>query len=124
MSKQIFISHSTKDAPAANKMVKYLEDSGLTCFIAPRDIEGGKPYGLCLTENIRDCSLVVVIGSGNINGSEHVMNEIDLAVNNNKPIIPFLIQDFDMKDEIKYYLGRKQRIVATSGPLEQYFETL
>ena len=41
MAKQIFISHSSKDAESAERMVNYLENAGLSCFIAPRDIEGG-----------------------------------------------------------------------------------
>lgn len=105
-------------------MVDYLERAGLSCFIAPRDIEGGKPYGLCLIENIKECKIMVVIASANINGSEHIMNEIDIAVDNDKPIIPFFIEDFDMKDEMRYYLGRKQRIIATSGNIEEYYDNL
>ena len=37
----VFISHSSRDAEVANFIVKYLEDSDIKCWVAPRDIPAG-----------------------------------------------------------------------------------
>ena len=40
----IFISYSSKDRPVANQLVTQIENAGFTCWIAPRNIEGGAEY--------------------------------------------------------------------------------
>jgi len=38
MTRDIFISHSSADCAAAEQICAYLEATGLSCWIAPRDI--------------------------------------------------------------------------------------
>ncbi|MCR4992528.1 MAG: toll/interleukin-1 receptor domain-containing protein [Lachnospiraceae bacterium] len=40
----VFISHSSKDKEIADKVVKFFEDKGLSCWIAPRDIVPGTEW--------------------------------------------------------------------------------
>jgi hypothetical protein len=41
MEHLIFISHSSKDAPLAQLICHRLEEAGIRCWIAPRDIQHG-----------------------------------------------------------------------------------
>ena len=41
MSHDIFVSYSSKDKAVADAIVSALENSGLRCWVAPRDVKPG-----------------------------------------------------------------------------------
>ena len=50
----IFISYSSKDEQKANDICNRFENEGISCWIAPRDIEVGKEYGGEIIKGILD----------------------------------------------------------------------
>lgn len=124
MEKLIFISYSTNDQSIAFDIVDYFESQGIGCYVAPRDIQPGGAYASRLTKAIRDSKAAVVLVSSSINDSEHMLNEIDIMVEERKYFVPFFIEDFDMSPEVRYYFGRKQRIIAYPGAPSSYFDRL
>ncbi|MGZ8400105.1 MAG: TIR domain-containing protein, partial [Methyloceanibacter sp.] len=40
-----FISHAKADAKKAQEIAASLEERGLQCWIAPRDVKAGRAYG-------------------------------------------------------------------------------
>ena len=108
----VFISYSSLDKPIADHICNVLEQYGFACWIAPRNIRPGQRYALEIMHGIKSCYLMVLILSKNSNQSAHVANEVDRAFNENKPIIPFLIDDIQMNDEFAYYLSRKQLLMG------------
>ena len=44
MKYDVFISYSSKDSGVAFDVCAMLEAAGLTCWIAPRNVYGGKSY--------------------------------------------------------------------------------
>jgi predicted hydrocarbon binding protein len=67
---------------------------------------------------------VVLVASNAINGSDHVLNELDIIVAKKKFFIPFFIEEFEMNDDYRYYLGRTQRIIAYPGDPASFFGKL
>lgn len=122
--KQVFISYPSISKSEAFGIVAYLEKRGINCFIAPRDIEGGKTYASALMAALSECALVLLVASEAINDSEHVLNEVDAIVAQKKPILPIFIEEFSLKDELKYYLGRKQWVTAYPDTLESYYDVI
>lgn len=112
MEHEIFISYSTLDKSIADAVCHSLEENGITCWIAPRDVNPGESYARQIMSSIKSCKVVVLIFSENSNKSEHVENEIDKGFNSGKPIIPFMIDKTEMNDELGYYLGRKHWLIA------------
>lgn len=108
----IFISYSSKEAAVAAKVCDYLEASGIQCWIAPRNIDAGGNYASQIVSAIKTCEILVVLASENTNASGHVSNEVSIAFDNRKVIIPFKLQDFNFTDEYLYFLGRKHWIEA------------
>ena len=121
MEKDVFISYTTPDYDIAHKIVAYLEERGISCFIADRDIEKGASYASSLTKGITNCTTSLLVASKNINESEHVLNELEIMVNKRKYILPFFVENFEMNDDFTYYLSRMQRIIAYPGNTETYF---
>lgn len=111
-SKHVFISYSSKEMEVATKVCSFLEGNGITCWIAPRNVDAGRNYASQIVSAIKACELLVLLASENTNASGHVSNEVGIAFDNKKPIIPFKIQDFTFSDEYLYFLGRKHWIEA------------
>jgi predicted hydrocarbon binding protein len=124
MKKNVFVSYTHDDKRVADALVKHLETRGIPCFIAPRDIDPGKPYASNLMRAIDDCTLVLLIASNAINDSDHVLNEVDAIVNKKKDILPIFIEDFEMNADYRYYLGRKQWVIAYPDAPQAYFDKI
>lgn len=112
MEAHVFISYSSKEMEAATKVCSFLEDNGFSCWIAPRNIDPGANYPTQIVNAIKTCAAFVLLASESTNASGHVSNEVSIAFDNKKLIIPFKLQDFEFTDEYLYYLGRKHWIEA------------
>jgi len=120
----VFISHSTLDKAAADAVCHGLEAKGIRCWMAPRDQIAGKPYGQQITEAIRGASVMVLIFSENVNNSQAVLNEINLAAAANVTIVPFRIAKVEFNSELNYYLGRTHWLDAFPPPLGPHVDAL
>ncbi len=108
--KYVFISYSTKDGNVPFEICDFLEKKGIKCWIAPRNILPGNSYASEIIKGIKNCSAFLVLTSNNTNSSEHVLNELECAVNNKKTIIPFRLENIAFTDDYMYYLSRKHWI--------------
>lgn len=81
MKYDVFISYSSKDSGGVFEVCAMLEAVGVTCWIAPRNVFGGKSYAWEIIEAITESAGVVFIFSSYSNCSSHVESEIDIAFN-------------------------------------------
>lgn len=109
---KVFISYSSKQFREASQVCEYLERHGVLCWMAPRNIDPGSNYASQIVQAIRDSSALVLLASNHTNVSGHVSNEVSLAFDCKKTIIPFKIENVQFSDEYLYYLGRKHWIDA------------
>ena len=108
----LFISYSSKDKNVADAVCHVMEENSITCWVSPRDVQPGISYAKQIIQAIKDCKVFVLIFSKESNISEHVGNEVDCAFRSKKPIIPFVIENTDINEELDYYLSRKHWLVA------------
>lgn len=116
MKYDVFISYSSKDSGVAFDVCAMLEAAGLTCWIAPRNVYGGKSYAREIIEAITESQVVLFIFSSYSNCSSHVESEIDIAFNQEKVIIPFRIEEVKMSPELTYYINKKHHIDGIPEP--------
>lgn len=112
----IFISYCKNDKNLADAVCHCLEQANISCWIAPRDVHAGKSYASEIVNAISACKIVILIVSGKINESQHVLNEVNLAVENDKIILPFKIDDVALNSDYQYYLGKTHWIDAFPNP--------
>ena len=112
MQHEVFISYSSREADVAIKVCEYLEENGMNCWMAPRNVVAGSNYATQIVSAIKTCSVLVLLASENTNASGHVSNEVSIAFDSKKVIIPFKLQNFEFTDEYLYFLGRKHWIEA------------
>ena len=110
--RQVFISYSSKDQPQAEAVRNVIEQNGISCWMAPRDIPGGSNYTKEIPTAIRGCQAFVLMLSQNAQNSPWVLKELDSAVNNGKIILPFQLEDITLTDEFNFLLTGAQRYDA------------
>ncbi|MDO9088094.1 MAG: TIR domain-containing protein [Anaerolineaceae bacterium] len=124
MAHDVFISYSNKDKPVADAVVAGLENRGIRCWVAPRDITPGTSWGEAIIAGIQNCKLMVIILSENSNRSNQVVREVERAVANNVIIIPFRIENIDPTGAMAYFLSTEHWLDAITPPLERHIEKL
>jgi TolB-like protein len=110
VGRDVFVSYASQDAAVANLIVENLEQHGLKCWIAPRDVKPGAQYADAIVRAINDAKAVVLVMSGSAVGSSHVAREVERAASKGKPIIPFRIDNAALNPELEYFLSNSQWI--------------
>ena len=119
MEKQIFISYSSPDQDVAEKVRNLLEDRGIGCWMAPRDVLPGAIYAEEIIKAIKNTQALLLVCSRNIVESIHVRNEVERAFNYRKVIFPFRIENVELGESFEYFLGSSHWMDAWSTPLEE-----
>jgi hypothetical protein len=110
-----FISHSSRDLQKATELCHLLEQRGLSCWIAPRNVIGGHEYADEIVRGIAESASMVVLVSSHSNLSNHVLREVEQAVRMGKPIFPILLEKVQLRRALDYYLAPIHWIEATAG---------
>jgi len=120
----VFISHSSADSKLAFAICHYLEEKGIRCWIAPRDVQGGMEYAESIILGIRSCKIMVVVFSENANNSLFVKSEVERAFNYKSIIIPFKVEDIIPSATLELFLSSVHWLDAVKGSAEDYFDLL
>ena len=124
MAHDAFISHSTRDKPVADAVCAALENAGVRCWVAPRDVQPGRPFAGEITRAIQQSKAMVLIFSANSNNSSQVLREVQLAVDAQLHILQFRIEEVLLNDDLKYYLSTPHWLDAMTPPLENHLYRL
>lgn len=120
----VFISYSHAERSVATTVLSLLESKGIKCWIDYRDAVPGENYAGSIVQAIKHCDVVVLLLSERSGNSIHVLNEINSAVNAARTIIPFKLDDYELSDNLEYYLGKTHWLEALTPPLEAHIEHL
>lgn len=124
MGQQVFISYSSADKATAERICGALEEAGIACWIAPRNIEPGVDYPTALVEAIRSVQVMVLILTEPAAASPHILSEVGHAFNAKKRIIPFRISQKAVPEDLEYFLSMTQWLDAPEGCTEQNLKRL
>ena len=113
----VFVSYSSKNKNVADAIVADFEQHGIRCWYAPRDIMPGTSWVSAITDALRMVKVQVLIYTDESNTSRQVMNEVALAFNEGKTIVPFRLSETRMSDEFEYYLSRVHWLDAVTKNL-------
>ena len=112
-----FFSYSSKDVDVAMALVAALEDKGVRCWVAPRDISPGKEWGESIIEGIERSGAFVLIFSTHANVSRQVFREVERAIAKGIPVIPFRIEDVPPSKELEYFISAEHWLEAYAPPV-------
>ena len=120
----VFISYSHVDAQVADAICHHLEEAGIRCWYAPRNIEPGVEWADAIIDAIEACSVMVLVFTDFSNDSRQVRREVDAAINGGKAIIPFKYTKSEPTGSMRYYLSTLHWLDAVDEPLETSIEEL
>lgn len=110
--KDVFISYKAEEIEEAGWVKSVLESNGISCWMAPSCIPGGSSYAVEIPHAIKEAKVFVLVLSAKAQSSRWVSREIDLALNEGKVVLPFMLENCDLKDDFNFYLTNVQRYAA------------
>jgi oligopeptide transport system substrate-binding protein len=120
----VFVSYSTVDKVVADAVVAAHEQAGIRCWYAPRDIPPGADWAKSITKAIHDTAMMVLVFSGNSNRSQRVLDEINYAISEGKPILPFRIEAVEPSGALRLHLSSRHWLDAYDPSWEAHIESL
>ncbi len=124
MAHDVFISYSSIDKDAADAVCAILEEKGVSCWIAPRDITPGTAFSEAIVDGIKASKVFILIYSSNSNNSAQVIREVDRAVHNGLSVITLRLEDVPLSKQLEYYVSSVHWLDAMTPPLEQHLNKL
>jgi len=128
---QVFISYAseninstTSDRQVADQICTALESQGIDCWIAHRDILPGDDWMSAIIDAVDQAKIIVLVFSANTEKSQWVIDEIKLALEEKRMIIPFRIQDVYPQRALRLLKVRCQWMHAFTPPLEKHIKNL
>lgn len=105
MADYVYICYSEADKATAHHIRKKLEQKGISCWITPQNIPTNFQYFKEVPYAISNCKVFLVLLSENSQKSQFVQKELDLAVLEEKIIMPVLIENIQLSEELCFYLS-------------------
>lgn len=120
----VFISYSHVDKATADATCATLEQAGIRCWIAPRDIMPGDEWGAAIVKAIDQCRAMVLIFSASANNSKQIRREVERAVNAGATIIPVRIENVAPTEAMAYFMSTVHWLDAMTAPLDDHLQRL
>jgi TIR domain len=122
--RDVFISHSSRDAAVAREVCVALETVSLRCWIAPRDITPGQTWSSAIVAGLDGSRVLVLIFSRHADASTEVLREVERASSTGKRIVTLRIESVTPSGGLVYFLSATQWLDAVRRPLRPSLEQL
>jgi anti-anti-sigma factor len=119
-----FISYCSHDKAVADAVCQAMEAANIRCWIAPRDVTPSADWGAAIVDAIAAARIMIVIFSAAANNSGQLQSEVSVAVDHDKPILPFRIEDVAPSGSLRLHFGRRHWLDAVTPPIEGHFDRL
>ena len=120
----IFISYSRLDREFVDKLIEDLERRGFYVWVDRKDISGGADWRAAISEAIRSCRAFLVVLSRNSADSKKVVQELSLADEHGRQIIPLMHETCDIRPDMELQLASLQRVDFTENSFEEALDQI
>lgn len=108
---RVFISYAHEDSPLVDIIQSHLDAAGYAVWIDRESISGGELWRTRIVEAIENSDVFLLMLSPNSVKSKHVLQELNIADGESKPILPVLIKATKIPREMKLQLSGLQAIL-------------
>lgn len=112
----LFLSYASADRDRALFIAAALESSGFPVWIDRTGISGGTSWAEEIVGAVRGCAVVAVLCSAASMDSRNVRQEMQLAWDADRPILPMLLEHVGFPAAIAYFLNGRQWIDLVNRP--------
>jgi hypothetical protein len=124
MSDEIFISYSRKDQEFVTRLASDLDEKVSGVWFDQSDIQAGEKWRDQIAQGIHRCKVFVLALSPDAANSKYVREEINLALEQNKRIIPILYRPVKMSGALADLVNETQYIDLQRGSYADNFQKL
>lgn len=118
MSHDVFLSHSHVDKHYADAICHCLENAGVRCWVAPRDIRPSEDWAEAIINGMDQCRILLLIFSSHSNNSPQVRREVERAVNKGLTILPFRVEAVTPSKSLEYFISTQHWLDAFGRDLD------
>lgn len=118
MAYDIFLSHSHVDKRYADAICHCLENAGMRCWMAPRDIRPSEDWAEAIINGMDQCRILLLVFSSSSNNSPQVRREVERAVNKGLTILPFRIEAVAPSKSLEYFISTQHWLDAFDRDLD------
>ena len=123
-SPHLFLSYASEDWVAALSIADALEAAGMPVWIDRRGLSGGDVWAAEITLAIRSCTALAVLCTPSSVASRNVRQELQLAWDLDRPILPVILEPVEFSDAMSYFLQGRQWIDASNRPASEWLQEL
>src|SRR5256714_15491463 len=105
MPRDVFISHSAQDKKVSETICSALEQNGIRCWLAPRDVRPGKSFPGEITRAVQQSRVMQLTFSLHANRSEQEVRAGQLAGESHLPIDLLLSEDHALSHDDRCQLS-------------------
>ena len=125
MAHDVFISFSFKDQEKVDKIVNHLINIyNIPCWICTEKIRAGKNFYKEIINAIKECKLFLLVQTKASAESREVGDEVFEAIAQNKTIVPFIIEESVLDEELEFKLRRTQHVDGRKDPFDERIKEL
>jgi non-specific serine/threonine protein kinase len=106
----VFLSYASADRERALHVASLLEAKGISVWIDRKSIPGGTCWTAEIVEGIKGCAALLVLISPSAAGSPNVQQEVQLAWEHRRPLLPLVLEATRLPAAIEYVLAGRQWI--------------
>jgi predicted ATPase len=111
-----FLSYASADRERALRIADLLEARGVSVWIDRKSIVGGSSWSAEIVRGIRSCRAFLVACTPSAVASKNVQQEIQVAFESNRPIVPLMLEPTDLPESVVYALAGRQWIDVRDTP--------
>ena len=125
MSADVFISYSSNDQDRVVKLADRLRAAGVSIWVDESGIGAATLWSKEIAGAIKGCKVLVLMVTPNSVTSKNVVKEVSLAAEQNKQILPVILEPTQIPEALEYHLAGIQHLdVAGMSPSESSEEIL
>jgi non-specific serine/threonine protein kinase len=123
-SPYVFLSYASTDRERALRIADRLEANGIAVWIDRKSIAGGMSWSAEIVRGIKGCAAFLVACSSHAMASPNVQQEVQLAWETRRTMVPLLLQRVELPDAIRYALAGRQWIEVLDRTEEDWLAQL
>jgi len=123
-SPMLFLSYGSENGVEARELRRILTEAGYRVWMAPDDIRGPESWPDQVLNAIGKSQMMIVLVSSDALSSPHVGREVNLAIEQGKPLLPVRVADVKVSGTLAYLLALVQWVDVFPPPLAHHQQLL
>ena len=120
----VFVSYASADRARVFSIAGVLEAQGIPVWLDRRSITGGRRWTTEIVRGIEDASVLVVMCSPASVASRNVHQEVQLAWESERRILPVIVEEVQLPPELRYALAGQQWVEVRERPESEWLPEL